>query len=77
MELLPTQMMSLALGYLQGREQGKFERITKSLLWSNSGYSGSTNRSQAEFAPGRPESRPRPEHAPGCRLLHLWQLLSN
>ena len=29
LELLPTQMMSLALGYLQGREPGKFERITK------------------------------------------------
>jgi glucosamine--fructose-6-phosphate aminotransferase (isomerizing) len=28
-ELLVTQMMSLALGYLQGREPGKFERITK------------------------------------------------
>jgi hypothetical protein len=29
LELLPTQMMSLALAYLQGREPGKFERITK------------------------------------------------
>ena len=29
LELLPTQMMSLGLGYLQGREPGKFERITK------------------------------------------------
>jgi glucosamine--fructose-6-phosphate aminotransferase (isomerizing) len=29
LELLPTQMMSLALGYLQGREPGRFERITK------------------------------------------------
>jgi glucosamine--fructose-6-phosphate aminotransferase (isomerizing) len=29
LELLPAQMMSLALGYLQGREPGKFERITK------------------------------------------------
>lgn len=29
LELLPTQMMSLALGYLQGREPGKFDRITK------------------------------------------------
>jgi glucosamine--fructose-6-phosphate aminotransferase (isomerizing) len=29
LELLPPQMMSLALGYLQGREPGKFERITK------------------------------------------------
>ena len=28
-ELLPPQMMSLALGYLAGREPGKFERITK------------------------------------------------
>ena len=28
-ELLPPQMMSLALGYLGGREPGKFERITK------------------------------------------------
>jgi glucosamine--fructose-6-phosphate aminotransferase (isomerizing) len=28
-ELLPAQMMSLALGYLQGREPGKFERIAK------------------------------------------------
>lgn len=29
LELLPTQMMSLSLSYLQGREPGKFERITK------------------------------------------------
>ena len=29
LELLPCQMISLALGYLQGREPGKFERITK------------------------------------------------
>lgn len=29
LELLPAQMMSLCLGYLQGREPGKFERITK------------------------------------------------
>ncbi|HYI93832.1 MAG TPA: SIS domain-containing protein [Bryobacteraceae bacterium] len=29
LELLPAQMMSLALGYLQGREPGKLERITK------------------------------------------------
>ena len=29
LELLPTQMMSLALAYLQAREPGKFERITK------------------------------------------------
>ncbi len=29
LELLPTQMLSLALGYLQGREPGKFDRITK------------------------------------------------
>jgi glutamine---fructose-6-phosphate transaminase (isomerizing) len=29
LELLPTQMMSLALAYLHGREPGKFERITK------------------------------------------------
>jgi glutamine---fructose-6-phosphate transaminase (isomerizing) len=29
LELLPTQMMSLALAYLQGREPGKFERIAK------------------------------------------------
>lgn len=29
LELLPAEMMSLALGYLQGREPGKFERITK------------------------------------------------
>ncbi|HYO83837.1 MAG TPA: SIS domain-containing protein [Bryobacteraceae bacterium] len=29
MELLPTQMISLSLGYLLGREPGKFERITK------------------------------------------------
>lgn len=28
-ELLPTQMISLALAYLQGREPGRFERITK------------------------------------------------
>jgi glucosamine--fructose-6-phosphate aminotransferase (isomerizing) len=29
LELLPAQMMSLALGYLQGREPGRFDRITK------------------------------------------------
>lgn len=29
LELLPAQMMSLSLAYLQGREPGKFERITK------------------------------------------------
>ena len=29
LELLPAQMMSLALGYLHGHEPGKFERITK------------------------------------------------
>jgi glucosamine--fructose-6-phosphate aminotransferase (isomerizing) len=29
LELLPAQMMSLALSYLQGREPGRFERITK------------------------------------------------
>ena len=29
LELLPTQMMSLALGYLRRREPGRFERITK------------------------------------------------
>lgn len=29
LELLPCQMMSLSLAYLQGREPGKFERITK------------------------------------------------
>ena len=29
LELLPAQMMSLSLGYLQSREPGKFERITK------------------------------------------------
>jgi len=29
LELLPAQMMSLALGYIGGREPGKFERITK------------------------------------------------
>ena len=32
---------------------------------------------EAEFAPGRPESRPRPEYVPERRLLHPWQLLSN
>lgn len=29
LELLPAQMISLSLSYLQGREPGKFERITK------------------------------------------------
>ena len=29
LELLPAQMMSLAVSYLQGREPGRFERITK------------------------------------------------
>jgi glutamine---fructose-6-phosphate transaminase (isomerizing) len=29
LELLPAQMMSLAVSYLRGREPGRFERITK------------------------------------------------
>ena len=28
-ELMPTQIISLALAYLQGREPGRFERISK------------------------------------------------